>query len=330
MSEKIEQIVEDELRKGSTFKEISEKIDRSDKVVLKIKNSLIEKGKLSEEDIRKGKEERKRIFLQTDPINKKIMEYTLAGLSQSETSQLLEISQVTVGVHIKEFKQFGLISQEEIEKARKHYLEEQKEDSLLREQVLTNLRKGIVKNDFAKQLGLTERGAYSIQQSLIEEGKITQEEIDEAVLQLGKITMRKQKVLELLKQGFNYTDTAIETGYCIVTIKKLKEQFVDNGQLNEKDYEEKKRIRKVEKQNNIGDIEESTDRIEEIILPMLMRGYDTTIICRKTQLATIDINRAVKRLIKSGKITKEQIDIARERYIEETEQKILFGLRKRI
>lgn len=330
MSEEIEQIVESELRKGSTFKEISEKICKSEHVVLKIKNRLIEKGKLSEEDIRKGKEERKRIFLQTDPTNIKIREYTLAGLSQTETALLLEISQFTVGKRLKQFKKFELISQEEIEIAREQYLNEQKEDNLLREQVLTNLKKGIVKNDFAKALGLTERGAYGIQQSLIEEGKITQKEIDEAVQQFGKITQKDKKVLELLKQGFNYADIAREINYCTRKIKKIKEQFISNGQLDETEYEEAKKQRNKEMKETTNNSEESIEKIEERIIPMLMLGYDTSIICRKTKLASIDVNIAIKHLIKKESITKEQIDMAREKYVEQTEQKILAGLRKRI
>ena len=193
MDEDIEKIVEDELKIGSTYKEIREKTGKNDKEIMKIKERLMEAGKIKKEDIKAGKENKKKIFLQTDSTNIKIRKYKLAGLSQMEISKLLGISQVTVGKRIEEFKKFGLISQDEIEKAREQYLIEQKEDSLLREQVLINLQKGRVKNDFAQELGMTERGVNFIQQSLIEEGKITQKEIDEAVEQFGKTAQKRRK-----------------------------------------------------------------------------------------------------------------------------------------
>lgn len=327
MDENVEKIVEDEFKNGSTFKEISEKTGKKEWEIVKIKEHLIETGKLTKEDIEAGKENRKRIFLQTDPTNIKIRKYVLAGLSQSETAVLVELSQATVGKRLNEFKKFGLISQDEIDKARKQYLEEQKTDSLIREQVLLNLRKGRVKNDFAKELGLTERGVNSIQQSLIEEGKITQKEIDEAVEKFGKIAQKEKKVLELLKQGYTYADISREVKYSAVTVKKLKEKFVNSKQLDADEYEEKKKQRRKEKKLNAS--KENNNDKEKTILAMLKTGYDTRTICRKTKLAKIDVNIIVRRLIKDGIITKEQIDIAQERYIEQTEQKILAGLKRR-
>lgn len=327
MDEEIEQIVADEFKSGSTYKEISEKTGKDGKYLLEIKKRLIEIGNLTEEDIKRGKENRKKIFLQTDSTNIKIRKYTLAGLSQTETAKLLQISQFTVRKRLGEFMKYDLISQAEIEKARLQYLLEQKEDSLLREQVLINLQKGRVKNDFAQELGLTERGANCIQQSLIEEGKITQKEIDEAVEQFGKTAQKEKKVLELLKQGYTYTDISRETNLSTITIKKLKEKFVNSNQLDDDEYEEKKMQRKKEK--NISTSKENTKDEEETILEMLRIGYDTRTICRKTKLARIDVNNIQRNLIKKGTITKEQIDIARERYIEQTEQKILAGLRRR-
>lgn len=327
MDEDIEKIVEDELKSGSTYKEISKKTGKNDKQIMEIKERLMEAGKLSREDIKAGKENKKRIFLQTDSTNIKIKKYTLAGLSQMETAKLLEISQSTVGKRLEEFKKIGLISQAEIEKAREQYLLEQKEDSLLREQVLINLQKGRVKNDFAQELGLTERGANFIQQSLIEEGKITQKEIDEAVEQFGKTAQKEKKVLELLKQGYTYTDISRETNLSTTTIRKLKEKFVNSNQLNDDEYEEKKKQRKKEK--NTSTSKENAKGEEETILEMLRIGYDTRTICRKTKLARIDVNNIQRNLIKKGSITKEQIDIAQARYIEQTEQKILAGLKRR-
>ena len=43
----------------------------------------------------------------------------------------------------------------------------------------------------------------------------------------------------------------------------------------------------------------------------------------------IIVNNIQKNLIKKGIITKEQIDIAQEKYKEQTEQKILAGLKRR-
>lgn len=309
MDEDIEKIVEDELKIGSTYKEIREKTGKNDKEIMKIKERLMEAGKLKKEDIKAGKENKKKIFLQTDSTNIKIRKYKLAGLSQMEISKLLGISQVTVGKRIEEFKKFGLISQDEIEKAREQYLIEQKEDSLLREQVLINLQKGRVKNDFAQELGMTERGVNFIQQSLIEEGKITQKEIDEAVEQFGKTAQKEKKVLELLKQGYNYTDISRKINLSTITIRKLKEKFVNSNQLDDDEYKEKKMQRKKDK--NTTTSKGNTKDEEETILEMLRMGYDTRTICRKTKLARIDVNNIQKNLIKklkeNGEVTDKEI-----------------------
>lgn len=91
----------------------------------------------------------------------------------------------------------------------------------------------------------------------------------------------------------------------------------------------KKKRCKEKKDKNTTTSKGNTKDEEETILEMLRMGYDTRTICRKTKLARIDVNNIQKNLIKKGIITKEQIDIAQEKYKEQTEQKILAGLKRR-
>lgn len=78
-------------------------------------------------------------------------------------------------------KKYGFITQEEMDKARQEYNLEIKCDNIRSDVVLEQLRRGRGKIDFAPELGISVTGAKFIQKSLIEEGRITQAEIDEAV-----------------------------------------------------------------------------------------------------------------------------------------------------
>jgi len=324
--EEIEKIVETELKKGKNLREISEIVCICPNSVSKIKKQLIDKGLITEEEIKLAKAEKdKKAFLE-DLITQKILKYVKAGLSQEDIARLVNRAQGVVNRRILLLKQYGIIMQEEIDAARKDYIEETKNDNLIKDVVLEKLKQGKFIHDIASILGLSDRTVKRIQDSLIAEGKITQEEIDEALRNSGTKAKRDSMVIELLRQGYSYEEIGEEVGCGVTTVKRIKAKAIADGKLNEEEYKKAKKQRKDILKKQPTRKEENAEK-DKLIIEMLKAGKPIKYIVRKSGLAIGKLNEIIEELIEAGMITKEEIEQAREGNEKEVERKILEGLK---
>jgi DNA-binding NarL/FixJ family response regulator len=274
-----------------------------------------------------AKFEKRKNFLSTDSKMQNLMKYVRAGLSQRDIAQLLNISQTTVRYYIGELKKYGFITQEEIDKARQEYKQEIKYDNIKREKVLEQLRQGRLKVDFAPELGLSVTGAAYIQKSLIEEGRITQEEIDEAVAIKGKNRQRKNKIIELLKQGYMYEEVSAIVDFSKEYIRRIKNEAVSQGEFTEEEYQNAIKERQARLKNEPQKPKEENRQLEQQVLELIKKGKNIYFISKKTGERRANIQAVIKKLIKAGKITQREIDESREKGAKELERKVLIGLR---
>lgn len=328
--EEIELIIENELKQGKSYTQIARNLNRSTIYIGKVKSILVEKGRITDEEIEKAKRERKKNFLITDLRMQEIMKYIKLGVSQAEMARLLNCSESIIYTTIKNFKSYGLITQEEINRARQEYLQDLKGKDLKRKSVLEQLRGGKIKADFAPEIGISKTNATKIQKSLIEEGIITQTEIDEAVESKGKRTQKRKKVVELLKQGYTYREITQKVGYSYQIIADIKVNAISNGELTEEEIQQAKEERRIRVKRESKELPTENTQIEEQVRDLLLKGKDMRFIRIKTGQSNENIKHIIKKLIKKGKITQQEIDEARNTAAKEVEQKILMRTKKRI
>lgn len=316
------------LRAGKTIKQINIETGKSLSYIQSIRKSMIESKELSEEEIEKAREESKRQSFISDPNNQKILKYARQGLSQNDIAYEVGSNQITISRILKIFKNYGVLTQEEIDEARARYNQEVKYDDFRRDLAVKALEAGRLKSDFAHEIGVTERGAKVIQDSLIEEGRITQEQIDQAVATKGKEVLRRQKIIELLKQGYLYQEISEMDGYCPTTIRRIKEKAIKEGVFTEEDYQVARLQRVSERKKQPKKSKGEDKELENAILDMLSRGKDMFYMRRKTGKTKKDIQDLIQKVMKDGKISNAQIREAREKAKQELERRVLIGLKK--
>ncbi len=181
--EEIELKIVELVRQGYTLKEISETLNLNYvNQIFPKKKRLMEEGYLTQEDFEKGKEERKRREYIKNPLIQKVFKYKLEGFSDTKISKMSDIQLVqnTVSKYVREGIRLGIIKREDIEKAEKEKKEEDKLNNLDRKRILVGLKRGETYVEIAKDTTVGEQQVKNISLSLIEEGFITQEEIDVA------------------------------------------------------------------------------------------------------------------------------------------------------
>ena len=275
-----------------------------------------------------AKFEKRKNFLSTDSKMQNLMKYVRAGLSQRDIAQLLNISQTTVRYYIGELKKYGFITQEEIDKAKEKYNQEIKYDNIKREKVLEELKKGRLKVDFAPELGLTVTGVTYIQKSLIEEGRITQSEINEAVENKGKKRQTKNRIIELLKQGYMYEEVSEIVDFSKEYVRRIKNEAVSQGKFTEEEYQNAIKDRQEQLKNESQKPKCEDMQLEQQILELTKKGKNIYFVSRKVGERRAKIQEVIKRLIKEGKITQTEINEASEKEERELERKVLIGLRR--
>ena len=325
--EQIELIIEQELRAGRTHEEIAKQINKSKTYVCDVKNKLIERGQLLEIDIKQGKEQRKKQEFIEDSTIQQILLYARQGLSQQDIGYELKVKQTTISFYLRKAKEYGLITQEEIDVARSSYRDEVKHDELRRELVYKALLDGKLKYDLAKEIGLSPSGARVIQDSLIEEGRITQEQIDEAVATKGKEVQRRNKAIEFLRQGYMNKEVCEELGYHQRTVTLIKQAAIREGKFTEEEYIQARKERIAGQEGKPKKTNQDSSELIEQILQLLKQGKNMSFIRKKTSQNAYNMRKIIKKMIAQGVITQGEIDEARVKTAHELEKKILIGLR---
>lgn len=182
------------LKDGYSLKKICEKLQKNYKEIRQKKKELIEEGFLTEEDIRKGKEDKKRRELQANPKVQTILKNKRKGLSDVAISKMgvIDMNQSQVSSYVRDCVKLGLITSKEIEKAKEEKEKKDKDNNPNRKRVLEGLRLGELDTEIAKYTTVGYQQVKNIRLSLIEEGFITQEEIDSA-RQKAEISKKQQK-----------------------------------------------------------------------------------------------------------------------------------------
>lgn len=190
----IEENIIELLKEGYSLKKISEKLQKGYNEILKKKKKLIEEGNLTEEDITRGKENKKRRELEANLTVQKILRYKRRGMSDNAISKMagINMKRPQVSEYVRNCIQLGLITKEEIEKAKEKKEKEDKDKDPNRKRVLEGLRLGELDTEIAEDTTVGYQQVKNIRLSLIEEGIITQEEIDRA-RQNAKMNKQQQK-----------------------------------------------------------------------------------------------------------------------------------------
>lgn len=135
-------IVLQRLKLGESATEIEKYVTIKAQQINKIKKKLIEEGKITQKEIDEAKEnakiEKERKRLQEDSDIQKMLEYVRQGLSFVEISKQEDIpwERTKISRDIQKCIKFGIITEQEIEQARKQREEEEKEKNPDRQRIL--------------------------------------------------------------------------------------------------------------------------------------------------------------------------------------------------
>lgn len=178
--EKSREII-DLVRKGYSLVEISDIICIPYQKLLKIKEEVMQNGEAGEQDFEEGKKARKRRRLEESKVVKKILKYKRMGQSDTEISTKPDISltQAVVSKYVRECIALGMITTDEIERAKEAKKQDEKNNNNDRKIIIESLRRGETRTTvIAKNTTIGYQQVGNIIEKLIKEGVITQEEID--------------------------------------------------------------------------------------------------------------------------------------------------------
>ncbi len=278
MEEKIIELV----KKGYSFNKIANEIGKEYKELLKIKQDMMKKGKLTEEDIKDGKRAEKIRNLKEDKTVQKIFEYKRQGLSsiEIESKPEINVSKSTINNYVNEGIKYNLITQEEIDKVRHERERKRRIEDPVTVEILKGLKNGETYKSISRRVPMTDCQIKNVTVWLIEEKVITQEEIDSAKINPKKKPKPKENNTEVLEeqQIIDY----LTLGYDNYDIRYRHPKLNNEVFLNmlDKILEEKKITKEEIKQYRQEKREK--DKIE--ILKMLKKGITKKDIAKKLSI----------------------------------------------
>lgn len=335
MEELGEKIVE-LIKEGYYLIEISKILNKNyAKSILPAKKKLMEQGFLTKEDIEKGKDERKRREWRTNLFIQQIFKYKMKGMTDTTISKMpdIDIEQSNVSKYIREGIRLGLIKKEDIEKAENERRQEEKLHNLDRKRVLVGLRRGELYTEIAKDTIVGYQQVKNIKLDLIEEGLITQKEIDEAREKARKdkqqekenklneeehVTIDIEKLLTYLILGYDTKD--IKKKMQILNMDLYYEginQLIEGGRITKKEIEEY-RERKVRED-------------KEKVLKGLKRGISQREIAKTIDSSLKKTQIYIKKIQKEENISDEDIlrwKNEKETSVEKRKLAVLEGLKQ--
>lgn len=260
--EQIEEDVLELVKEGYSFKKISKELNMKEKEVLTLKNKMLETGKLTKQDIEEGKCNLKRKRLEENENVNLILKYKRQGISDNQISRRtdLKMTQSQISDYVRRCVKLGLITDEEIEIAREQRNKENKEKDPNRIRILEGLRRGEIDTVIAKDTNISYAQVKNIRIELINEGIITQEEIDIAREKLTENKKNEKVFIEIDKEvlinhlilGYDIYDTRYKVGnvdpdlYARLIKELIKEKRITKEEINKyrlkREEEYKKRI----------------------------------------------------------------------------------------
>lgn len=241
-----------------------------------------------------------------EEYRKEILKGLNEGMSYNEMASHLGISSSSVTFYRDELISMGKITLEEIKRARTERKENEKKQDKNRILVLEGLKEGKNNEEIGRNIDISGTRVRQIKKELIEEGIITQEEIDEAVNKReGSRQKLKEKVLELLNEEKTCMEIHKRTGYSYKIIREIKDELVAEGKVV---FKRKGSI----KIPDIEPYEEVSKELKDKVLILLKKGYPIPTIMKVLRLKSANTVQDIKKeLIEEGKINEKDIELAR-------------------
>ena len=214
-------------------------------------------------------------------------------------AEKIGISTATVRRFRNELIKNGKITDEEIESAAKKRELQEKSQDKYRARVLECLRCGLSIKEIAKKLGIGEKKVFNIRKALIEEGEMTEKEIEEAVIERKdkerQITV--QIVLSGLRKGEKYKEIAENVDIGVEAIKKLVSELIKEGLITREEIDNARENRKEKAKEEDRTEIKYDELLKTRVLKLLLLGIETTTICE-----VLGINNHVFNLVKEDLI----------------------------
>lgn len=256
-----------------------------------------------------------------------VLEKLQKGISCNEIARYIGISARSIQRIRDRLIKEGKITVKQIDEARTQKLADDKEHDEKRQIILKGLREGKNYQEISKDVGYTGEAVSRLARELIQDGRISKSEIDEARERRGnQKDILRQKVLELLKEG--KTNKIIEriTGVSYRTISRIKDELIQNGRITQEEIDEAAKV--ADTNETLEDETENMeidDNLKEKALELFLQGLVPNTICKR--LGVNSINEIKKILIHKKRITQEEIKRARtERRNEDKENVFLLLL----
>jgi len=234
------------------------------------------------------------------------------GKYKREIAKILGISELATKKIVEQLISGGKITQEEIDQAIQERELRDRENDPDRKKILEGLKQGKNITEISKGVRFKPARVGEIVRELIQEGKITQREIDEAREQFGPRAELKEKVCKLFKQKKTYEQMKEELGISTYTISKMKKELLQEGRLTEDDF-----VKEVGTANDSdGQEVEKRDTvsvfIKEEVHVLLLRGLSDMLIKKELNKPRVVILKCIEALKAEGKITSEIIEDAKQ------------------
>lgn len=230
----------EELKEGKTYEEIGAIIGKTGATVSRRINQLIEWGVISEDAI---KEARKIQASKREQRKEKVLELLQDKKTCREISRILGINESTVTTMRKELVKEGRYEYKRTAKREKIDIESIDEiTDEIKKQELVLLQQGVTLITIRSVLGFKAScTAKDVEKMLIEEGKITYEDIKKAKEQRAEIN--KKNTLILLRQGYALREIAGKIPYATyhyvlrMVNKLIKEGLISREQIDRLKFE---------------------------------------------------------------------------------------------
>lgn len=250
-----------------------------------------------------------------DSTKQGVLDGLKRGESYSEISEHVKVGVARIKVIIRELKERGFITEEQIKQARekrkqwkKEHTEENKEETIdenLKNKVLGWLKYGFTTQKICRILNITNQELQQIKDLLIKEGKISKDGIRLAVE--NRLEQDKEIVYKHLCQGDEYKVILVDLPYATLSyVARLVDMLKKENKITGEEIERAK-FERYEKEKL------------EYICQGLLQGFSWKEIIegdKSKNLTEQQVETRQKKLLEAGIITKEQIEAARKKRME--------------
>lgn len=321
-AEKLEDEILAFLEQGYSYREIAPKTGLAHKTITKVKNKLIEDGKITEESIKQAQKERKR-KMRLGEIKKEDEEKTTEEELTEELKQMvLELLKkgykpISIPIKLKIertlFYQIrdklmidGEITEEQIKEAQ---IEKGKKDRVI---ILRLLRQGYTQREICERI---DEGKMYVQNRVNQfkrEGTITDEDIERWQFENNEKDA-KEAVLRGLRQGLTLEEIANSDETEFLTrdkVKRYKAELIDEGAITEREIKNVRKktdkVRKRDRKKNRVDVYDAR------ILKLLELGFPQKQIEKALDLSYRYVRYRKETLILRKEITQYKIKKAQQ------------------